>query len=92
MNHTDELEQLLRQARGLRADIKRQTVEQKALDAEIMAMFYAEGETTLRTDDGTWSIQNRTSKRLDKKLLVLRGVDLDIICLLYTSPSPRDRS
>jgi hypothetical protein len=72
-------EERLAHGRMLRAEIKAMQAEQKALDIDLMAEILATGETKLKQEDGTWSVQNRQSEKLDKKRLILLGVNLDII-------------
>ena len=74
-----DLEGRLAYARELRADIKVLQAKQRELDQDLMAEILATGETKLRQDQGTWSVQNRTTEQLDKKRLVLLGVALDVI-------------
>jgi hypothetical protein len=64
---------------SLRAEIAKQQEELKRYDERIMQVIFGRGETTHKSTWGSWSIQNRTTDRLDRAALLAHGVDMDII-------------
>lgn len=74
-------------ARNIRVQIKCLEKEKDGLDLDIMAEILGTGETKLKQDEGTWSIQNRHTSKLNKGKLILAGVDLEIIEAATTESS-----
>lgn len=69
-----------REARRLRDEIAGLKQQQKELDGVLMTEVLARGDTSVKIEgEGSWSIQNRTSRRIDKAKLVAAGVDIEVI-------------
>lgn len=85
-----EFEQALTDARTHREDVKTLQDRQALIDADLMATLFSKGETGLKDSSGTWSIQSRETKTIDRAMLIAAGVDVQVIddCTKVTNSEP----
>jgi hypothetical protein len=66
-------------AKSLRNDIKFKQEALRVIDQRVMQALFSRGEVGHKQPDGSWSIQTKVSKTIDKGALVAAGVSIDII-------------
>lgn len=83
----EEFQTLLADGRQHRADIKTLEERKILIDSEILEHIFESGDTYLTPEggykvpdgDGSWSVGARTTKTIDRAMLIALGVEVDLI-------------
>jgi len=66
-------------AKSMRGEIKYKQEALRLIDQRIMGVLFGRGVTGHKTDDGSWSIQNKITRSIDRAKLIALGVSLETI-------------
>lgn len=75
----EEFAEALDDAQSHRQDIKTLEERKAQIDADIIATLFSRGDVKLAAAQGTWAIENKITRTIDKGKLVAFGVDPQVI-------------